>query len=333
MRADDGTGHTGLSNPFDVAPARGLLDHFVWSPIASPQLSGRPFAVTLAAQDYYNSAATNFTGAVSLSGSMGGSLATNNILGSPTFANSSSGAFTLGYSFTPNTNLTVTHVRHYSGTKVSIWASDGTLLASQTVNSVPGTWVETPLTTPVQLLAGISYRVAFYSASQIYYWRNDLPGVFPYGTIDQSYETSGDAFPTATDGTRWWFVDLRYTVGSDTAAQISPTNSGSFVNGVWSGSITVQLPGTNLVLRADDGSGHTGRSNPFDAGALSDLPTLLTQPQGRTVLYGSNVSFAASFTGTAPLSFQWQKNEADRTGCTAASLLLPAVTRLSEGTY
>ena len=37
--------------------------------------------------------------------------------------------------------------------------------------------------------------------------------------------------------------------------------------------------------------------------------------------------------GIRPLSFQWQKNEADLTGANAASLLLPAVTRLSEGNY
>ena len=128
LTADDGAGHTSQSNPFDVQV--GPVDHFAWSIVPSPQHEDTPFPVTITAQDVANNHTTNFTGTVALSASSSfGALQTNNtILGNVTHDDSSSGDWTLGYSFTPTNNLTVTHVRHYCGTKVSIWTDAGVLL-------------------------------------------------------------------------------------------------------------------------------------------------------------------------------------------------------------
>jgi len=90
-------------------------------------------------------------------------------------------------------------VRHYFGTKVSIWSDAGTLLASQNVTSAPGAWTETPLANSLTLLAGQSYRVSILFGNQTYYWRTDGSNSFNYGTINQSYEASGDGFPTSSD--------------------------------------------------------------------------------------------------------------------------------------
>jgi uncharacterized repeat protein (TIGR01451 family) len=264
LKADDGQGHTGSSNPFNVLPTIGQITHFVWSTIPSPQSNGVPFGVTITAQDYLNGTATNFTGTVALSYAGSGGLATNTILPAPVYANTLSGDWTLGYAFTPSTNITVTHVRSYFGTKVSIWTDGGTLLASQNVTNVPGTWVETPLTTPIQLTAGTRYRLAAYTGGGTYYWRSDMSGSFANGTINQSYEASGNLFPNISDSVAWWLVDIRYTVGTLVSVSVTPTNSASFTNGVWSGSVTVQQPATNVTLKADDGQGHTGSSNPFN---------------------------------------------------------------------
>jgi len=40
---------------------------------------------------------------------------------------------------------------------------------------------------------------------------------------------------------------------------ISPTVSGNFSNGQWTGNITVQQSGSNAVVRADDGTATPGR--------------------------------------------------------------------------
>src|SRR5207247_721341 len=98
----------------------GQLYRLSWSAISSPQLVNAPFGVTISALDYFNGPATNFNGTVNLSSTVGGGAVTNVILGNIAPTTSSSGNYTLGYRFTPNTNLTVTHVRSYFGTKVSI---------------------------------------------------------------------------------------------------------------------------------------------------------------------------------------------------------------------
>jgi hypothetical protein len=245
--------------------------HFTWDTIASPQCANVPIHVTIRARNDANGVATNFTGVMALTGSTGGALVTNTILASPAYINSSSGSWTLGYSFTPITNLSVTHVRHYFGTKVSIWTDAGTLVASQNVTSTPGTWVETALASPVQLTAGTTYRVAAYTGGGNYYWRTDMGATFPNGTINQGYELSGDGFPANSDTVRWWFVDLRYTVGSSVPVPIIPTVSGNFTQGVWTGSIRVPQIVSNLVLRADDGLRPTAPANSINVVSVPSL--------------------------------------------------------------
>ena len=71
------------------------------------------------------------------------------------------GFIKLGYALR-QTNLTVTHVRHYFGSKVSIWTDAARFWRAQNVASVPGSWVETPLASPLALTNGVRYRVGVY---------------------------------------------------------------------------------------------------------------------------------------------------------------------------
>ncbi len=96
---------TGMIIKHDGLP--GQVDHFAWGPIPSPQLLGQPFPVTITAQDYSNGTASNFNGTVTLSGAAGGGI-TNSILGDLTHLSSASGTWTLGYAFTPSTDIVVT---------------------------------------------------------------------------------------------------------------------------------------------------------------------------------------------------------------------------------
>ena len=70
-------------------------------------------------------------------------------------------------------------------------------------------------------------------------------------------------------------VDLRYSVAFSNSIAVSPTSSGAFVNGVWSGNVTVSQAATNVVLKADDGAGHVALSSPFNV----ITPLLLLSPQ------------------------------------------------------
>jgi uncharacterized repeat protein (TIGR01451 family) len=277
----------------------GQIDHFDWAAIPSPQNVGEPFMVSITAKDALGTTLTSFAGPVALDGSVGGGFVANRILSDVSHTFSGSGTYTLGYSFTPNTNIMVTAVRAYFGTKVSIWSDDGTLVTSQAISPAPGVWTDTPLASPVTLLAGVRYRVAAYTGGGSYYYRNDQGSTFPDGVISTSYEAGGDVFPTSSDSARWWLVDLRYTTGSSLPVSISPTVSGSFTNGIWSGPLTVQAPAQDLVLRADDGDGHTGKADKITVQLLNDLDVSMAFSPGFADV-GSNLTYTITVTNSGP---------------------------------
>jgi uncharacterized repeat protein (TIGR01451 family) len=268
----------------------GQLDHFVWGAIGPTQYVGAPFVATITAVDVFNNPAA-FNGSANLLASVGAGQSSGYILGNIVSTSSGSGSYTLGYSFTPNTNLTVTHVRSYFGTKVSIWTDAGVLLAAQTVSGTAGSWTETPLATPLVLNAGTTYRVAAFTGGGNYYSRSDSVNSFTNGVMNLSYEGVGDVFPASSDGARWWFVDLRFSPGSSTASSITPTVTGPFTNGVWTGNITALLPATNLVVRADDGNAHSGLSNPFNVALQNDLSLTVSDSPDPVVIGGYLTNF------------------------------------------
>ena len=60
-------------------------------------------------------------------------------------------------------------------------------------------------------------------------------------------------------------------------------------------------------------------------------PTITTQPANQTVTVGQTATFAVAATGTAPLSYQWQKNGTSISGATASSYTTPATTTADSG--
>ena len=66
-----------------------------------------------------------------------------------------------------------------------------------------------------------------------------------------------------------------------------------------------------------------------NAGAVA--PSITTQPANQTVTVGQTATFTVVATGTAPLSYQWQKNTTAISGATAASYTTPATTSSDNG--
>ena len=136
------------------------LDHLVWGSIASTQSLDMPLAATLTAENLTNGVASGFTGPVTLSGYASGTKAAGTIIGDLTCTGYMYGGseLTVGYAFTPNTNVQAIAVRGYSTDRVSIWTDGGTFLTSQSLAAF-GSWAEAPLAVPIALSAGTTYRV------------------------------------------------------------------------------------------------------------------------------------------------------------------------------
>ena len=61
-------------------------------------------------------------------------------------------------------------------------------------------------------------------------------------------------------------------------------------------------------------------------------PTIITQPASQTVVVGKTATFSVTATGTAPLSYQWQKNGVNIAGATGTTYTTPATTLSESGT-
>jgi hypothetical protein len=108
-----------------------------------------------------------------------------------------------------------------------------------------------------------------------------------------------------------------------------------------SGSLTDTLTLTNLQT-TDAGQYSVVVTN--EAGTVTSAgatltvwvpPSVTQQPQGKTVLGGSNVNvtFIGNATGTTPLRFQWFKNESQISGAVSTTLSLSNVRRSNSGAY
>ncbi|HWN94271.1 MAG TPA: lamin tail domain-containing protein, partial [Methylomirabilota bacterium] len=64
-----------------------------------------------------------------------------------------------------------------------------------------------------------------------------------------------------------------------------------------------------------------------------DAPVIIAQPQSRTVIAGSNVTFSVGVTGAPPLNFVWRFNGAAIAGATTATLTLSNVQTSQSGSY
>jgi len=139
------------------------------------------------------------------------------------------------------------------------------------------------------------YKISFlldWSAKTVGYYVNDAlvadgipfcnPGLTGIATLDL-YNF---------DNTQAWWDEIEFIQGAGNApVPISPATSGSFVNGLWTGSIAVQQAAPNVVLTANDGAGHVGSSAPFDVSSSAVQNPAITGPPPGSTLTSSTVTF------------------------------------------
>jgi hypothetical protein len=92
-----------------------------------------------------------------------------------------------------------------------------------------------------------------------------------------------------------------------------------------------------LVGRGLDGnvyaSGLVISARLYQLSSVPSAPTILAQPQSKTVLVGESVAFSVQVSGTPPLTYQWRFNGLDLSGANQSSLTLPAVQMAQAGEY
>ena len=75
----------------------------------------------------------------------------------------------------------------------------------------------------------------------------------------------------------------------------------------------------------------TSRAAALTVTSAPVAPTITRQPASQTVSVGQTATFTVTATGTAPLSYRWQKNGTAIGGATAASYTTPATTAADNG--
>jgi hypothetical protein len=120
------------------------------------------------------------------------------------------------------------------------------------------------------------------------------------------------------------------------------------INGVGSygtvaSTISYTIPNTTLAMNGWKvfvdlyGCGSTGvnlgnsQTATLTVNAASIGPTITAQPASESVTLGQTATFSVTATGTAPLTYQWQKNGGNISGATTASYTTPATTSADNG--
>jgi hypothetical protein len=335
------------------------VDHFTWTAIGSTQSLNTPFMVTITARDAANNPATHFAGPVALSGVT--SMQTGPVsevfgrIKNPSFENGDPSpsdwvVHTVG-NYNQGNYETGSYGMPTSGAKYQcIWTwNDRAINAgdycgiSQNVDLTGLATIkfDASLSAPSGWKDKVKAEVLIDGISM---WIQTVGGRYTDQVIDVSAYTGVHTLelrnkvlvPAASCGSQWvMFDNLRtYSGGPQTVSvAVAPTSSGSFVNGVWTGNITVPQTASNMVLLADDGAGHFGLSSPFQVSCVVAPPTITAQPQGQTIAAGSNAVFTVVAAGVPSLSYQWQFNGTNLVNATASSLTLASVQPSQQGAY
>ena len=287
---------TGESALFDQVA--GSAFSFAWDAIASPQTSGAPFSVRITAMDRHGFTANSFTGSVTIAGSVGESVAAigNGTNGSVyplstyykdrrsqiIYLKEQVGtarpltALSLFVMTKPDRTLSnftirLKHTTLAAYNAQSEWETVGWTTVYQGHTAVTSTgWVQFAFSTPFafdgvnNLLVDLSFNNNSYGDDDAGICRASTSSVDRV-LAAQFDDTQGD--PLGWNGltpspNRIKIVpDIR--LGGGEAVAVTPTSSGAFNQGVWTGAVAVNSGGSNIFLVAKDPAGNMGLSGSF----------------------------------------------------------------------
>src|SRR5215472_20439 len=238
----------------------------------------------------------------------------------------------------PPTTINITNVQAISattsGTQIT-WTTD---VASNSVVDY-GTTISYGSSTSVDPTMVTSHQVALsgLSAGTTYYFQvqstdsknnNGKSGGHKFATV--GLNISGTITPSK--GGAGATVTLSGTAGATTTAN----SSGAYTfSGLATGRYAVTPSNQGYTFTPANQSVTAGTVDVtgvnFTASGTAVLPGITTQPASQTVTAGQTATFTVTATGTAPLSYQWQKNGANIAGATSSSYTTPVTTTSDSG--
>jgi hypothetical protein len=111
-------------------------------------------------------------------------------------------------------------------------------------------------------------------------------------------------------------------------ANIAGATSSSYITPA---TTTSDSGSTFRVVVSNSAGTVTSNAATLTVNATAVAPTITTQPASQTVTAGQTATFTVTATGTAPLSYQWQKNGAAITAARSSSYTTPATTSSDNG--
>jgi hypothetical protein len=239
----------------------------------------------------------------------------------------------------PPSTLEITNVQTTSPTTSSaqiVWKTN--VAADSAVNY--GTSPSYGFSTPVDSAMVTNHQITLsgLAAGTTYYYQvssTDSKGNHGnsggHGFKTSGFSISGTISP-ATGGS-----GATLTLGGAANATTTADSLGSYTfAGLPNGTYTIvpSHPGFTFTPTSQtatvSGANVTGVN--FTDTTASAAPTITTQPGNQTVTAGQTATFTVVATGTAPLTYQWQKNGVNVSGATAASYTTAATTTADSGT-
>ncbi len=307
------------------------LDHFSWEPIGTEQWMNQPFNVSISARDQFNAIVPSFTNSVTLSGADADLDPTGINIGSGTspwnypmstvyhdartqviYLQNELGdacsitSLALNVSSVPgqmlgNWTIRMRHTPLDSYVYPSKWESTWTTVYQHNTTISSNGWTVFEFDTPFEyngtdnLMIDFSHNNSSYTYDGYCFSTDTGSYRSAYYRTDSGYGNplnwTGTSNPYPNRSTRT--PNVRLGRALDNSIAISPSATGGFVDGIWSGVITGNVGASNVVLHADDGS-HTGESNPFDIAVNPDADGDGIPDAWETAFFGSPTNCVAT---------------------------------------
>lgn len=344
ITATDSAGRTGASNPFEVS--FGALHHFRWPGLAGSRPVNTPFAASLIAEDAAGNRVRDFSGSAGLSGTRSVNTSSIMLITEVNTGTEEVELQVLGTSSVSVTGWKLYLYDDVSWPAPrtvfsfpSTGFASGQIVRVQKNGTAPGafplyrtgaelSWEPTASSHVVALLTNASGAIVdFFCAGAATPRSITSPAAVPASQWSSS-PVSAPAISTHSYQ-RQTNVDYDSTVAWTAAApspgtqnsglvrpftavtadvNVFPAETGPFVEGAWSGDLTISQVAAQVRLLADDRAGNFGQSDPF---SVSGTTTLTVNPFSGVTAVGlvggpfspAGATYLITNTGTSPMNW------------------------------